>query len=61
MFLESCCMFHETQIILSSYKKNICRLFHILEQLTLTTSESKPDCYHQKVNIRVAIVLFIHY
>ena len=42
-------------------KKNICSLFHILEQLTLTTSERQPGCYHQKVNIRVVIVLFIHY
>ena len=29
--------------------QNICRLFHVLEKLLFTTSESELDYYHQKV------------
>ena len=31
------------------------RLFDVLAQLPLTTIESQMDCYHQKVNIQVAL------
>ena len=33
--------------------QNICRLFHVLAQLLLTTSETKLDYYHPKVDVRV--------
>ena len=31
--------------------QNICRLFHFLAQLVLTTSETELHYYHQKVNM----------
>ena len=34
--------------------KNICRLVHVFAQFLFTTSESKLDYYHQKVNMCVA-------
>ena len=34
--------------------KNTWRLFHILEQFSLNTSEKKLDYYNQKVNIRIS-------
>ena len=33
--------------------QNSCGLFHFLAQLVFTTRETKLDCYHQKVNVRV--------
>ena len=33
--------------------QNIYRLFHFVAQFRLTTSETKVDYYHQKVNVRV--------
>ena len=29
-------------------------IFYVLEQFLFTTSETKLDCYHQKMNVRVA-------
>ena len=34
--------------------QNICRIFHFLAQFLFTTSETKLDYYHQKVNVQVA-------
>ena len=34
---------------------NICRLLHVLVQFLFTTSETELYCYHQKVNVRVAL------
>ena len=34
--------------------QNILILFHFLVQFAFTTIETELDCYHQKVNVRVA-------
>ena len=36
-----------------SLRQNICRLFHVLVQFLFTTSETKLDYYHQKINVQV--------
>ena len=33
--------------------QKICRLFHFLSSFLFTISETEPDYYHQKVNVRV--------
>ena len=38
-------------------EENICRLFHVLAQFLLYTSETEVDCYNQKMNVRVALLL----
>ena len=35
--------------------QNISNLFHLLAQFLFTTSETKLDYYHQKINVRVAL------
>ena len=38
-------------------EENICRLFHVLAQFLLYTSETELDYYKQKINLRVALLL----
>ena len=35
-------------------RQNICRHFNILAKFLFTTSETKLDYYHQKVNVQIA-------
>ena len=36
-------------------EQDICRLFHLLAEFALSTSETELDYYHQEVNVRVAL------
>ena len=46
-------IFKENMQIYNLGQKNICRFFHVLEQLASTTSEADLD-YHEEVNMQVA-------
>ena len=49
-------MLNFPQFVRETYNlgQNICGLFDFLAQLVFTTSETKLDYLHQKVNVRVA-------
>ena len=49
-------MLNFPQFVRETYNlgQNICGLFDFLPQLVFTTSETKLDYLHQKVNVRVA-------
>ena len=48
------CIMNIEQTRENIFHKYICRLFHLLEQLPFTTSETELDYYQQRVNVRVA-------
>ena len=40
--------------VICNLRQNISRLFHFVAQFLFTTTETELDCYHQRVNVRVA-------